>query len=78
MQNQFILIDKFLKNFKTNMETFKLNVQAQKQLQDELDWKEDYAYEDVLTMNVCYHCENKFLGNKKRILCYKCANKLKL
>ena len=44
----------------------------------EIDWKEDFSYENGNYMNTCTFCGNDFKGHKRRVVCKLCSDKMKL
>ena len=39
---------------------------------DASDWPEDYGQENGNYFQKCLHCENNFIGHKRRLVCRKC------
>ena len=40
------------------------------------NWTQDRNLENGNYTNVCIRCKSAFMGHKRRVLCFECANKL--
>lgn len=40
----------------------------------ERNWSQDFSHENGMYENICLHCTKHFLGHKRRMVCFKCAN----
>ena len=44
----------------------------------ERDWVKDFTHENGNYNNKCIECDLWFIGHKRRIICFKCANTEKI
>ncbi len=40
------------------------------------NWVQDRQLENGNYANICIRCKSAFIGHKRRVLCFECANKL--
>jgi hypothetical protein len=40
----------------------------------ERNWSQDFSHENGMYECICIHCTKHFLGHKRRMVCFKCAN----
>ena len=42
---------------------------------DKRNWVEDYKHENGKYLCMCYQCNRKFYGHKRRVMCKECSDK---